>query len=97
MHKLRRDFMNLRRRDLNSVSDVYTAHVRINLLNFCDPFYNVADWDRAEMEAALQKLAKSRVVTKDGHGGWMLAPPHAKPAKKKRHAIHRKNFGRRRR
>lgn len=64
--------MNLRRRELNSAGTVYTGRVRINLLNFCDPFYNTMPVERPFMEAALNDLIHAGEVTTDGTGGWKL-------------------------
>lgn len=64
--------MNLRRRQLNSSGTVYTGRVRINLLNFCDPFYNTMPVERPFMEAALNDLIHAGEVTTDGTGGWKL-------------------------
>ena len=46
--------------------------IRLNLLNFCDPFFNTTPDKRPEMEFALGHLVRRRLVEADGQGGWKL-------------------------
>jgi hypothetical protein len=56
------------------MSGEFYALVRLNLMNFSDPYYNTNPFDRVQVSRHLAALIQAGEVDSDGCGGWKLTP-----------------------